>query len=90
MMSIKIKNDFDGSNPTAEMPKISFSCGLDTPAVRNSRIVSFSFIAAKMPAAEASQLSIISDLLRKQNPCINYHYMHIYVGYRLFLRLYDL
>ena len=23
------KNDFDGSNPTAEMPKISFSCGLD-------------------------------------------------------------
>ena len=26
-MSIKIKNDFDGSNPTAEMPKISFSCG---------------------------------------------------------------
>lgn len=29
MMSIKIKNDFDGSNPTAEMPKISFSCGLD-------------------------------------------------------------
>ena len=28
-MSIKIKNDFDGSNPTAEMPKISFSCGLD-------------------------------------------------------------
>ena len=27
MMSIKIKNDFDGSNPTAEMPKISFSCG---------------------------------------------------------------
>ena len=49
-----------------------------------------SFIAAKIPAAEASQLSIISDLLRKQNPCINYHYMHIYVGYRLFLRLYDL
>lgn len=30
MMSIKIKNDFDGSNPTAEMPKISFSCGLDS------------------------------------------------------------
>lgn len=29
-MSIKIKNDFDGSNPTAEMPKISFSCGLHT------------------------------------------------------------
>ena len=23
------KNDFDGSIPTAEMPKISFSCGLD-------------------------------------------------------------
>ena len=23
MMSIKIKNDFDGSNPTAEMPNIS-------------------------------------------------------------------
>ncbi len=24
------KNDFDGSIPTAEMPKISFSCGLDS------------------------------------------------------------
>lgn len=34
MMSIKIKNDFDGSNPTAEMPKISFSCGLDKSKIR--------------------------------------------------------
>lgn len=29
-MSIKIKNDFDGSTPTAEMPKKSFSCGAHT------------------------------------------------------------
>ena len=33
-MSIKIKNDFDGSNPTAEMLKISFSCGLDNRVSR--------------------------------------------------------
>ena len=45
MMSIKIKNDFDGSNPTAEMPKISFSCGLDKKekTVR-SRARSFLFV----------------------------------------------
>ena len=42
-MSIKIKNDFDGSNPTAEMPKISFSCGLDKKIVDCCR-QSFFFI----------------------------------------------
>lgn len=26
-MSIKRRNGFDGSTPTSEMPKISFSCG---------------------------------------------------------------
>ncbi len=42
------KNDFDGSNPTAEMPKISFSCGSHTPAVSNLRTAVF--FTAKMPA----------------------------------------
>ena len=59
-MSIKIKNDFDGSNPTAEMPKISFSCGLDTSlrtAYRSQRLFCKSHFSL-----------ILSQLLSESNP----------------------
>lgn len=48
-----------GSNPTSEMSKISFSCGLDTPAVSSSRIAGFSFDYYK-DARVGSLIEIIS------------------------------
>lgn len=38
------KNDFDGSNPTAEMPKISFPCGLDKKSSKHAGLLDFSFL----------------------------------------------
>ena len=43
------KNDFDGSNPTAEMPKISFSCGLDIQKSRTRIARSGFFIVSEKP-----------------------------------------
>ena len=43
------KNDFDGSNPTAEMPKISFLCGLDNKKSRTQIARSGFFIVSDKP-----------------------------------------
>ena len=45
------KNDFDGSNPTAEMPKISFSCGLDRLSLDAIRVRTLFFLPGQSARA---------------------------------------